>query len=424
MDTNNEHGKRCEAIPPLLLVSQGQAKQMQRTSPLQRVRVRMVPQEVSDEEEEEEETLAEGQVILAGRYRIVQLLYKRPRLRLYLARRISSEQVSEGAVEQDEQEPLVALRELVLTDLPERVRKQVEKAALEEFISPIVLGPSQHSKGGDRAWNEGERHYLVMQLHDSKKSASASDVITLDKLLLEPREWPTWLNEEVALSWGARLCRMVARLHRLGVVLGDLDLSTILVSSASASAWSPILLASWPPPPLFWPEELALLEVLQLQRQIFPIAHARRWNAFSAPEMLSGSSDERSDVYSLGAILYLLLTHYAPIAPIYRLQAIVEQKLVQEGTGNGVQTASASYPLPDRSNGLELIAPHLLYHHIPTLLEHILVRALEIDPARRYPSVFALVETLEAAELEGALREKTHTRKWSARKMFMRIVGH
>ena len=78
-------------------------------------------------------------------------------------------------------------------------------------------------------WIEGERHYLVKQLYDQKK-ALQSGVLTLDELLLSRKEWPTWLRVETALNWGAQLCRIMARLHRLHMLPGYLDPTTILFS--------------------------------------------------------------------------------------------------------------------------------------------------------------------------------------------------
>lgn len=396
-----------ESQQSLSTSAQEQLRQEQRNSRIGRARVRMLPEQTN---EVDEETLAEGAVIRDGRYRIVQLLYKRPRVRLYLGRRLSSEPLFEEE-DQERQEPLVAIRELVLTSLAPTVCEQIEKAAFEEFVSPTVLGSPQLSTGGDRVWTEGERHYLVVQLHD-KKNASYADVVTLEELVLERQEWPHWLNEEVALSWGAQLCRIVARLNRLGIVLGDLDLSTILVSSSGITPWAPVLLTSWPPPPHFWQPVATTSEAVSLQRQVFPVARVAQWNAFIAPEMLRGKCDERSDVYSLGAILYLLLTHYAPMAARHRLQVVYETNLFAWGEENVAHCESSS-------DSLELIAPHLLYRHISSTLEQVLLHALELDPSLRYPSVFALVEALEAAELE-AVKAATHPRKAGVRKMLQR----
>jgi serine/threonine protein kinase len=148
-------------------------------------------------------------------------------------------------------------------------------------------------------------------------------------------------------------------------------------------------------------------EAIALQRQVFPVARVAQWNAFVAPEMLRGHCDERSDVYSLGALLYLLLTHYAPVAALHRLQVAPETNELAWGDGTATSDSAG--------DGLELILPHLLYRRISSTLEQVLLHALELDPSLRYPSVFALVEALEAAELE-AVKTPVHSRKSGRRK--------
>src|SRR5579859_2110455 len=112
-------------------------------------------------DERETPPLANGSCILNGQYRIMRLLYQRPRLNLYLGRRCAGS---------GKQEPLVAVRELVLTGLSAQVSAQIEAAAFEEFVSPTVIGSPRLSSSGDRASTEGERHYLVIQLDESAKT--------------------------------------------------------------------------------------------------------------------------------------------------------------------------------------------------------------------------------------------------------------
>jgi hypothetical protein len=340
--------------------------------------------------EEIGQALPEGTIILGGRYRLVQLLHQRPRVNLYLGRRLSRQ--DDRAQSADEVEPLVAIRELVLTGLSPETQAHIEQAAFEEFVSPFVPGSSRLTGAGDRVRTEGERHYLVTQLH-SMKGEQRAFVITLAALLLSRKSWPSWLDRETALGWGIQLCRIVARLHRSGVVLGDLDPSTVLVDGEGATAWAPVLLVSWPPAPSFWPKSTMDISATVQFNLIFPIARMSTDSAFAAPETYDGLCDERSDVYSLGAILYLLFTRYAPSTATRRLQAVpsysYERGSVGADKAGGLRNAE----------GLSFILPHLLNADVTSSIERVLLKALALDPTERYDSAFAFAEALEEVEL-------------------------
>ncbi len=303
--------------------------------------------------------LPEGSIVMQGRYRLVQLLQRRPRLHLYLAQHLTDQS-------------LVAMRELVLTGLSPELRRQIERAAFEEFASPLVLGSPHLPGAGDRACIENERHYLVMQLRPARGQRAAI-AVTLAGLLLQQPRWPSWLDIGTTVEGVRRLSRVVARLHRMGAILGDLNPGTVLVDAESAAEWAPVMLISWPPPSQFWsdPSNRAL------PGQVFPIAKSSPGNAFAAPETLNGMYDERSDVYSLGAILYLLLTRYTPAPASLR----------------------------------ELLPPHLFNYRISAELEQVVMRALSLDATDRYPSVYALLETLESIDLEKSRAEIVSTKE-------------
>ena len=55
--------------------------------------------------------------------------------------------------------------------------------------------------------------------------------------------------------------------------------------------------------------------------------------------------------------------------------------------------------------GMALIPPHLFNSRIPPVLEQIVMRALALDPAERYSTVFELVEALESEEVRSTLAE-------------------
>ena len=351
--------------------------------------------------------LPEGSIVMQGRYRLVQLLQHRPRLHLYLAQRLTDGSPSFRGTAGDHKGPpfptptpsptcwinphstegyfphkdaaptdqsLVAMRELVLTGLSPELRRQIERAAFEEFASPLVLGSPHLPGAGDRACIENERHYLVMQLRPARGQRAAI-AVTLAGLLLQQSRWPSWLDIGTSVEGVRRLSRVVARLHRMGAILGDLNPGTVLVDAESAAEWAPVMLISWPPPSQFWSTSDSSNRALP--RQVFPIAESSPGNAFAAPETLNGIYDERSDVYSLGAILYLLLTRYTPAPASLR----------------------------------ELLPPHLFNYRISAELEQVVMRALSLDAADRYPSVYALLEALESIDLEKSRAEIVSTKQ-------------
>ena len=388
------------------------------------------------------EPLPPGATILGGRYRIVELLHSRPRINLYLADRLA------GASEQEQDAPAaspVAIREIVLAGLSPDLQKGIEKAAFEEFVAPGLLGSPRLPGVGDRILVEHERHYLVMQLRPAREEREAKTgsrvavAVPFAELLLKHQQWPEWLDMQTALEWGIQLCRIVARLHRMGIVLGDLDPSTILVSGGGPSSWAPVLLVSWPPALQFWLGSVSR----EQYAHIFPVAENRSENAFAAPETLAGVADVRSDIYSLGAILYLLFARYAPVAAVLR-QPVEQAAHEQDGPAYAPQEepellewplSPASSPVPppdqpaagytartrlaagwagrpkdtlksarvrltpfDAESGIALVPPHLFNNLISPRLEAMLLRALALSPAERFPSVFALVEALEAID--------------------------
>jgi WD40 repeat protein/serine/threonine protein kinase/tetratricopeptide (TPR) repeat protein len=92
---------------------------------------------------------------------------------------------------------------------------------------------------------------------------------------------------------------------------------------------------------------------------------------YMAPERFDGRSDPRSDVYSLGATLYELLTLRPPFREPNRVK-LIEQVLRQD-------------PTP----------PRQLDRRIPRDLETIVLKAMAREPSRRYATAGALAEDLD-----------------------------
>jgi serine/threonine protein kinase len=155
-------------------------------------------------------------------------------------------------------------------------------------------------------------------------------------------------DEETAITWTYRLSNAIQHLHNHRVVIGDLDPHAIVVSKNDYSG-QPALAVSWLPAAL---------------RKLLPDAETISNTAsFSAPETQEGIINARSDIYSLGAILYLLLTGTAP-------------------TNTQDETAR------------EIRSPRELNAKISSGVEAVVMRALEHDSVKRYATADGFAEAL------------------------------
>ncbi|HTM00958.1 MAG TPA: protein kinase [Candidatus Omnitrophota bacterium] len=115
---------------------------------------------------------------------------------------------------------------------------------------------------------------------------------------------------------------------------------------------------------------------------------------YMAPEQLLGQPvDERTDLHALGIVLYEMTTGVRPFAA---------------ETAAGVIDAILHRRPP---------SPRTLRPDLPPGLESIILRCLEKDPDRRYPTAAALARDLEPAGVEGAFP----SRRRSPRRLRMAI---
>ncbi|MBV8823044.1 MAG: protein kinase, partial [Ktedonobacteraceae bacterium] len=88
---------------------------------------------------------------------------------------------------------------------------------------------------------------------------------------------------------------------------------------------------------------------------------------YIAPEQEKGKAEPASDIYSMGVVAYQMFTGLLPF------QAVV------------------------KSHSAELPPPSTLNSHLPRAVDAVILRAMEIDPAKRYNSARAFADALGAA---------------------------
>jgi serine/threonine protein kinase len=190
----------------------------------------------------------------------------------------------------------------------------------------------------DIGTNEDGVPYLVMEYVEGK---------TLEKTL---DNGP--LQLERAAVWGADLASALSRAHQCKIIHGDVKPANILVTSEGQV-------------------KLGDFGVARYATQVSGSGSILGTPAYLSPEqILGGKQDTRSDLFSLGIILYQMTTGVRPF----------------DGTSVGAVCAQivSATPLPPSHHNPEL----------PAAFDHIVMRCLAKDPALRYADGESLCASL------------------------------
>lgn len=162
-------------------------------------------------------------------------------------------------------------------------------------------------------------------------------------------------DPQQACRWGAGLARGLAHAHRHGIVHRDVKPQNILLGKDDAVKLADFGIAHW------------------VASRLLSLGHHVGTPSHMAPEQLAGQpADTRSDVFSLGTVLYQLLTGASP----FRGETIEE---------TCKQILNADPPTPSQVNPV-----------LDPALDVILARCLAKNPEERYSSADELATDLEA----------------------------
>jgi len=233
----------------------------------------------------------------------------------------------------------------------------------------------------DGGTTEDGRPYLVLELVEGEPIDRACNHRALD------------LRQRLELL--VEVCAAVAHAHRRLVIHRDLKPSNILVTPEGRTKLLDFGIAR-----LLDPDGGARAATRTAARALTP--------DYASPEqLLGGPMTTATDVYSLGVLLYQLLTGRLP-----HEDTELAELLMAEGRAAVARPPHLAVESGDP--GLRPPGPaRILRRQLAGDLDAILLRALEPSPGRRYPSVEALGEDLE--RFLGGLPVKARRGSWAYR---------
>ena len=207
-----------------------------------------------------------------------------------------------------------------------------EASTLARLDHPNLPKVSDH-------FSEGDCDYLVMDFVPGRE---------LKEIMEEARRQGKFLDEEEVLSWADQLCQALEYLHSQDppILHRDIKPSNIKLTPAGA-----IKLVDFGLVKLLIPDDARTITVLQGRGTV-------QYTPLEQYGGDTGHTDARSDIYSLGATLYHLLTGQSPTD--------AKQRFLEPGS---------------------LASPRSLNPDLSPQTERALLRALEMHPDQRPGSV-------------------------------------
>ena len=275
-------------------------------------------------------SLLQNDTDITTRYRITSRVRRRPYTDLFFA------------IDTQQSRP-VAIRDIDITSLDnngriracEIVQQEYDLLRRERIATILPVIDMRHFEG----------HLSVVAGWPLNSLEKNVHLHTLQDVLQSGDGLP---NLQTSLSWIEQLCLSLDHLHRHNIVLGDLDPQTLILASDQYDG-DLELMVSWVP--------------AAISTMLPSTSAMSNTSNYSAPENLLGKAEPRSDIYSLGAVLYILLTGMPPDEATARMHR-------------------------------RLRSPAEVKPRIPANVEEFVMKALALDSEERFPDVRTMADAL------------------------------
>ena len=190
-----------------------------------------------------------------------------------------------------------------------------------------------------------------------------------------------------------KLCDAVAFAHGRGVIHRDLKPSNVMIGEYGEVLvldWGLAISGAFPPVLNAGPGGRPAGNSPEVMDEKTTSNAIVGTPSFMAPEQVrGGEASTRSDIYSLGAILYGILTLHTPATG-----KTINETLRRIVAGD-IKPPVEYNRKPSREGG-QAVLPHCPGGQIPAFLSDVAMKALSVDPAQRHPTVTDLQADVES----------------------------